>query len=303
MKYNIDFYFRSEFITGETFDTPGSKVFKVPIYKRLPPISVEISTSSLLGEHEVGRDRFNKCIYFSRGVSGLIKAVDVWARWEYCRFARFENKRNRPGEKRIKDEYEFRLIGEKDDSYDKEVMERVIFNKLYNDFKNRQYYIIDLIEGKDGDFELGDIDDKKVLCRNEDGAPLPRVIWQYGPYSDFGTPDKPNNTQEDWNMNTKFGDRTISKDRLKILETEAGRTDAISVIIDLYDRYRNTLLKDYLNKLEILDNFIVYAKERYRNDKDYVDGSPDLGRRDINIHEQTKYQIINGIKNNEDIDF
>ena len=247
------------------------------------------------GENEAARDKDNKTIYFSKGISGLLKAVDVWARWEYSKYARQENSKGH----KIKQEYEEKIIEGTDQSYDREVMSQIIFNKLYDDFKNRQYYTVDLIEGKNEDFEFGDIDVKKILSRDKYGRPYPGALWKYGPYSDFGTIEEPNNKQEDWNMNTKIGDKTISSDRLKIIETQHGKTDGLSVIIEFYDRYREMVFKENDAMFEILDNFIAYAKKRYKSDIDLKKDAPDYGRREINIEEERKYQSINKINLNE----
>ena len=247
------------------------------------------------GENEAANDDKNKTIYFSKGISGILKAVDVWARWEYNKYARQEHSKGHE----IKQEYEEHIIEGKDESYDKDIMTEVIFNKLYIDFKNRQYYTVDLIEGKDGDFEYGDIDAKKVLSRDKEGRPYLGVLWMYGPYSDFGTLDNPNNNQEQWNMNTKLGDRTISPDRLKIIETQEGRSEGLSVIIEAYDKYRGMVPKQDDEMFEIVDNFIAYAKERYKNDRDFKESSIDYGKRDINPDEQEKYQTINQINLNK----
>ena len=247
------------------------------------------------GENEAANDKNNKTIYFSKGIAGILKAIDVWARWEYSKYAKQEHSKGHE----IKQEYEEHIVEGKDDSYDKDIMTEVIFNKLYHDFKNRQYYTIDLIEGKDGDFEYGDIDVKKILSRDEQGKPYLGALWKYGPYSDFGTLENPNNNQEEWNMNTKFGDRTILPDRLKIIETLEGRSDGLSVIIEAYDKYRGMFPKQNDEMFEILDNFIAYAKGRYKNDKDFKEGSIDYGKRNINADEQKKYQIINQISLNK----
>lgn len=231
------------------------------------------------GENGVVSDKDNKTIYFSKGIGGVLKTVDVWARCEYDIYVR-------KADYRINYGYQ---------GYDRELMECVIYDKLYNDFKNRQYYTIDLVEGRDGDFEYGDIDVKKILFRDEDGRPYSKALWQYGPYSDWGTIDNPNNTQEEWNMNTKIGDRIITSDRLRIVETETGRTDALSFILESYDKYRPRVPEKYKDMCEILDNFIEYAKERYKEDKDFEEGTIDLGRREINTLEQQKYQKINKI--------
>ena len=252
------------------------------------------------GENEAAMDREHKTIYFSKGVSGILKAVDVWARWEYGNLARRENSKGH----KIKQEYEEKLVEGIDQSYDREVMNRIIFSKLYDDFKNRQYYTVELIEGKDGDFEYGDIDVKKIFSRDKNGRPYPGALWKYGPYSDFGTIDEPNNLQEEWNMNTKFGDRKIPIDRLKIVETQDGKSDGLSVIIEFYDKYRGMVSKENDSMFEILDNFISYAKEKYMEDVDFKKGAPDYGRREISVEEEKKYQSINkiNISGNEDKD-
>ncbi len=231
------------------------------------------------GENPEGNDKENPTIYFAKGILGVFKAVDAWARWEYEGYVK-------QADHRINHGYE---------GYDKDVMQKITFNKLYNDFKDRQYYIIDLIEGPNGDFEYGDIDKKKVLARNKNGIPGLNPVWEMGPYTDWGTPDNPNNLQEDWNMNTKIGERVICSDRLKIVETETGRTDALSFILESYDKYRNLLPEQYSEMFEIFDNFIAYAKERYKNDRDFVDGMPDVGRREINLERQEELQRINQI--------
>lgn len=231
------------------------------------------------GENEAGSDKDNKTIYFSKGIGGVLKAVDVWARWEYDKYvSKADHKIN------------YGYLG-----YDKVVMQEVIYDKLYNDFKNRQYYTVDLVEGKDGDFEYGDIDIKKILSRDKKGRPYRGVLWKYGKFSDFGTIENPNNKQENWNMNTKIGERTISSDRLRIIETESGRTDALSFVLESYNKYRPMVPEEYDEMFEILDGFMEYANERYKNDKDFEAGTPDLGRREVDPNEQKKFQKMNKI--------
>lgn len=231
------------------------------------------------GENEAIGDKNNKTIYFTKGIGGALKAIDVWARWEYDKYVR---------ESGLDINYGYQ-------GYDKTVMTEVVFNKLYDDFKNRQYYKVDFIEGKDGDFEYGDIDIKKVLSRDSTGRPYRTAVWKYGEFSDWGTPENPNNTQENWNMNTKIGERVISSDRLKIIEAENGRTDALSFAIELYQKFRSQIPQQDNWRYEILDNFMSYAMERYKNDKDYEEGMPDLGRRKIDKKEEERWQKVNKI--------
>ena len=231
------------------------------------------------GENPAGSDIFNKTIYFAKGVKGMLEAIDVWARWEYEGYVWRSNNRINHGFQ----------------GYDENTM-LLAYEKMYLDFKDRIYYLVDFKEGKDGDFEYGDIDIKKATdLRDKQGRPYSVPEWMYGPYSNWGTTENQNNEQEIWNMNTKIGERTIPTDRLKIIETEKGRTDALSIILEMYDRYRGYVKHDQSWMYEILDNFITYAKERMRKDKDYSDGMPDIGRRKINPAKQEELQRINKI--------
>ena len=51
------------------------------------------------GENEAANDDKNKTIYFSKGIAGILKAVDVWARWEYNKYARQEHSKGHEIEK------------------------------------------------------------------------------------------------------------------------------------------------------------------------------------------------------------
>lgn len=231
------------------------------------------------GENPAGSDKYHKTIYFVKGVVGMLEAIDVWARWEYEEYVKHADHR----------------INHGFEGYDKSVMLEV-YEKMYMDFKDRFYYSVDFKEGKDGDFEYGDIDIKKATdSRDEQGKPFPNAMWKYGPYSHWGTPENPNNEQEIWNMNTKIGERTIPVDRLKIIETENGRTDALSIILEMYDKYRDKVKPERNWMFEILDNFIIYARERYKNDRDFADGMPDVGRREINLERQEELQRTNKV--------
>lgn len=231
------------------------------------------------GENEAIGDKNNKTIYFAKGIGGALKAIDIWARWEYDKYVKTSNSDINYG-------YQ---------GYDKDIMKNIVFDKLYDDFKNRQYYIVDFIEGKDGDFEYGDIDLKKVESRDSKGKPYIDAVWKYGEFADWGTPETPNNIQENFNMNTKIGDRVIASDRLKIVETETGRSDALSFALESYMKFRTIVPKQDNLKYEIVNNFMSYALERYKADKDYQEGMPDLGRRKIDKKEQEKWQKVNKI--------
>lgn len=242
------------------------------------------------GENEAGNDKENSTIYFSYGIDGMLKAIDVWIKWEYNRLAKKSQSEYIPPYKSI----------------DKKLMDKT-YEKIYKDFKERMYFKVDLKEGenpKTSDFSFDEIDQKKIddyerykreIQKYETGQqkwkpvyPHKVMQWMYGSYSDF-TSFK----QDNWNMNTHIGERTISSDRLKIIETSHGRTDALSFAIEAYNNYRNKMRDVDLSRL---DDFMKYAQELYKNDKDYEENAPDLGRRAISKAEEQKYQKTNHIK-------
>ena len=242
------------------------------------------------GENRAQGDSKKPTIYFSYGVDGLLKAIDVWIKWEYNKLRWQRGFRYSPVEK-INDE----------------IMHEV-YQKIYEDFKNRNYYSLDLIEGDDpktSDFSFTEIDKKKeheyskYLHRMElyikgeidwkPHYPNKDMAWMYGSYSNF---ENGNIRQDNWNMNTHIGKRTISSDRIRIIEGENGRTDGLSIALEIYIKYR----KQFPNiDLSRLDAFIEYAKERYQSDKDYISNRSDIGRRCVNPLEEKKYQEINQI--------
>lgn len=242
------------------------------------------------GENNVGNDKKNPTIYFSYGVCGMLKAIDVWIKWEYNRL-----------DQQTQIEYIPPYI-----YIDKDLMEKT-YDKIYKDFKERMYFRLDLKEGdnpRESDFSFEGIDHKKLdsykdykrkVQKYENGEqrykpeyPNKVMQWMYGSYSDFSSIK-----QEDWNMNTHIGERTIPLDKIEIIESNDGRTDALSFAIETYNYYRKKFQDIDLSRL---DDFMEYAKEKYKNDMDYADGSPDLGRRAISKEEEQKYQKINHIK-------
>lgn len=241
------------------------------------------------GENEAGDDNNNPAIYFSYGVDGLLKAVDVWIKWEYNNLRKQKNYIYSPT-KKISEEIMYEA-----------------YQKIYSDFKNRNYYSLDLIEGYDpktSDFSFIEVDKKKeneymhflyLMSLYERGEiawkpqyPNEDMAWMYGSYSNF---EYGNIIQDNWNMNTHIGNRIIPTSRIKIIEGENGRSDGLSIILELYNKYRLHFPDVDLSRL---DDFIRYASERYMTDKDYT-GGVDIGRRSVDSLEERKYQHINKI--------
>lgn len=242
------------------------------------------------GENKAGGDSQNPTTYFAYRADGVLKSVDVWIKWEYNRLRWEKNFKYSPTEQ-----------------INEEIMKET-YQKIYNDFKQRNYYKLDLIEGENpetSDFSFNGIDKKKEneynrflqkMTEFERGElqwkphyPSKDMKWMYGSYSDF---NKGNIKQDNWNMNTHIGKRTIPIERIKIIEGENGRTDALSIVFEVYDKFRQELMDIDLSRL---DDFMEYARKKYKNDKDYTEGTTDIGRRSVNLLEEKKYQSINQI--------
>ena len=185
-------------------------------------------------ENAVGKDYENPSIYFSKGETGLLKTVDVWLRWEYGRIAR---------EKKSPDGSMITVPS---------VLEAT-FKRVLEDFKERRYFQLDLIEGEDKentDFSYESEDFKKKGAI-DNGGPTRKTRWMLGSYTNWETPKL-----EDWNMMTHVGGRRIGIDRMKMIVTKQGKSDALSVIEEIYERSRN---KENID-LRYLDSFIKYVR-------------------------------------------
>lgn len=186
-------------------------------------------------ENAVGQDYDNPSIYFSDGEEALLKTVDVWIRWEYNRLT---YKENTPSGDLVTDP---KILNE-------------TFDLVFNDFKSRRYLSLDLVEGTDkstSDFSRESEDFKKKGILNT-GGPSHRSAWMLGPYTDWST-DK----LEDWNMMTHIAGRYVEKDRITMLTDEHGRSDALSVLTEVYEKQ-----KDKNIDCTYLDSFISFVKEK-----------------------------------------
>lgn len=186
------------------------------------------------GENSVMNDIYNPTIYFSIGINGALKTVDVWIRWEYSKMLTH-------------------LIGNK--------AKEETYKKIYDDFKDRRYLKLELIEGdnpKTSDFSFSDIDKKKETVMHDE-AMLQYLKWFYGNYSNCDCLN-----MEDWNMHTHIGKRNIEPNKIKQIVSTNGKDDALSVIIEMYEKYRDPDIK-LLN----LQSFMEYALERYKTDTNF----------------------------------
>ena len=185
-------------------------------------------------ENAVGNDYENPAIYFSDGEEGLLKTIDVWIRWEYNRIALDRGLPNGS----------IMTVPN--------ALKRT-YKKIFEDFKDRRYFQLDLVEGNDiekSDFSHDNIDYKKQISLDR-GKPNCVQEWMMGPYTDWTTAK-----QEDWNMMTHIGGRPIEKERIKLITDEQGRSDAISIIEEVYNRNKDKNLN-----LRYLDSFMEFIEE------------------------------------------
>ena len=86
------------------------------------------------------------------------------------------------------------------------------------------------------------------------------VKWQYGDgeYSNFD-----DIKQERWNRNTIKG-KVIEPEKLTKVISEKGDVDALTVVIEQYERYDN----DSKEKLKELSDLVNYCKEKIKEEKE-----------------------------------
>lgn len=216
-------------------------------------------------ENAVGKDYENPAIYFSKGETGLLKTVDVWLRWEYGRIAR-EKKSPNGSMVTVPSVLE------------------ATFKKVLEDFKERRYFQLDLVEGNDKentDFSY-DSEDFKKKGAIDHGGPSRITKWMLGSYTNWETPKL-----EDWNMMTHVGGRRIGIDRMKMIVTEQGKSDALSVIEEIYEKSGNKENVD----LRYLDSFIKYVKILTKQQEENL--TQNLGK--STVSEFSKVEKMDGI--------
>lgn len=198
-------------------------------------------------ENAVANDNQTPVVYFSEGLDGMFETLNTWVRFEY--YMKVQEKRKE------------RIIDVKfgSDEIDPKILEEV-HEKMYNDLKDRMYYSIDLEEGVD--YLKDDIDDKKIdlKTRNIPEFIIKDVKWQYGDgeYSNFD-----DIKQERWNRNTIKG-KVIEPEKLTKVISEKGDIDALTVVIEQYERYDN----DSKEKLKELSDLVNYCKEKIIEEKE-----------------------------------
>ena len=177
----------------------------------------------------------------------MFETLNTWVKYEYYMKVKEKRKEGKINAKFGSDEIDPKILEE-------------VHEKMYNDLKDRMYYSIDLEEGVD--YLKDDVDDKKIdfKTRNMPEFIIKDVKWQYGDgeYSNFD-----DIKQERWNRNTIKG-KVIEPEKLTKVISEKGDVDALTVVIEQYERYDN----DSKEKLKELSDLVNYCKEKIREEKD-----------------------------------
>lgn len=218
---------------------------------------IENGLKADIGPNAKNAERTKK-VFFSKGELGLLQMMDVWIKWEMNRMFRNNVEWHR----------EFIV----DNAYIHDDFKKdKVFEKYYNDMKNRVYYVLDLKEGID--YSSNDVDEPKKNAiedkifkssMNKKSISYLYMDKFYFPYGDMRT-DK----VEPFNMHTYRG-KGVEPEKItlvKVLEKDENgnnieKNDALSVAMHIYEKNR-----DKEQEYDLLDDFIKYAKLRNRDAK------------------------------------
>ena len=201
-------------------------------------------------ENAVGNDKEVPVVYFSEGLDGMFEILNTWVRTEY--YMNVQLKRRLGLDVKFGHE-----------EVDSEILKEV-YEKMYEDLKDRIYYSVDLEEGID--YEKDGIDDKKVDLKTRlENKDIPEHIvedvkWQYGD-GDYGSFD--DIKQEKWNRNTIRG-KVIEPEKLMQIASENGSLSALDIILEKYENYDKTKLEN----LKELEELVEYCKERKKEEQE-----------------------------------
>ena len=197
-------------------------------------------------ENAVGNDREVPVVYFSEGLDGMFEILNTWVRTEY--YMNVQSKRI--AGINVKFGHEER---------NPEILKEV-YEKMYEDLKDRIYYSVDLEEGID--YEKDGIDDKKVdlKTRLENNDIEERIFedvkWQYGD-GDYGNFN--DIKQEKWNRNTIRG-KVIEPEKLTQIVSENGSLSALDIILEKYESHDKTKIENLKEFMCKLNNYDPYEK-------------------------------------------
>lgn len=214
---------------------------------------------AVIGENSKGPENTPK-VFFAQGKKGVMDLSDVWLKWLMNR---------RFGWTEIERKYNGDEILHQVSLWDQEFLGRrylldsrkknEIFEKMFKDMNSRVYLVLDLKEGIDFSFE--DIDEPKhsaLLCKKNGNDRNYRYMKEF--YGKVGCAE--NDRVEKFNLHT-FPYCSVEVDKISQLISDTGKEDALSVLIEIYDKSP----KDK-EKFDLLDEFIEFSKEKLKNIKE-----------------------------------
>ena len=265
-----------------------------------------------IGRNSEGIDK-KEAIYFSYGIEAMLETWDVWLKWRANRLGnpywQEENKEiiekidNGTATEQERKEY-FWKIKQWNEEFtsgkyreDKDKM-TFLFDFQMDEMKASNYYLLDLKEKEDFSFDEIDVKKEENLKRKDIPNDMNYKIFKemYGQYSDFESVKV-----DKWNMNTFLGKKiTIDPSRISQIVTPDGKDDVLSVVLYLYDKYKEITPEDKQVEFDILDEYMQYAKENVREQEEKENkefSTNEIGKETINTDIQTKDKTQKHIQN------
>lgn len=239
----------------------------------LPSIA-KVGLKAVVGKNSIGFEKTPK-IFFAKGDIGALKISDVWLK------IMLDKKYGTKTLCDVLNNTSCQMTIEKRND---------IFEEMFNDMCCRSYLQLNLEE--EIDFSYNDIDEAKetaINCKkhNMDNNIYERTKMIYGHYSNIDSMEV-----ETFNMHT-YSYKDIETNKIKQITTEDGKTDALSILLEVYDRCNSNC-----TKFELLDEFVKFSKEQLSVKRDITDK---IIHTTEDIEEHLK---VNGIIGRElDIDF
>ena len=232
-----------------------------------------------IGENAIGVEK-NPKIFFSKGIDGMLKLWDVWIKWEMKHAFDGKNKYDifdSPKEKDTWQKYwdanfptnaNYEQIKNFFENFPKEQKEKFYDAFIPKMIEEYDYYLLDIKDGVE--YDSNDIDEGKQKLKDEFDSINPNdyphkfeaIKETNKAKALYGSFSRQDLITDDWNMHTKpYTD--VSKDKITQVTTSDGKTDALSILIEMYDKRKTMPNSESLySQFDILPDFIDYAKNK-----------------------------------------
>ena len=186
-------------------------------------------------------------IYFSTGVSGILKFHDVYLKWrmnETFGKRAIENKYDDNLKKTKIYEWNRTFITKeyKKDDYRK----NIVFTKYYHDMLEYCYMVLNVSNGCD--YNRLEYDEIKTKYNHDEDSTDYLIMKEiYGEYSNFDS-----KMTDSWNMATFRGRYVATKD-IRVVTLDNKDANVIDILKYVYDNYKDT-------EYDLLDDFMLWLK-------------------------------------------